>query len=129
MDPGLLTALTALAVAVFGLLGWVARLAWRIARRTSHFLDDYFGEPARNGLAARPGVMARLQGVEDLVTRCITELGKVAAETKPNGGASLHDVMTRTEQAVEQVRAEQETMRTRMEQIERRRTEHGSEDG
>lgn len=115
--------MTALAVAVFGLLGWVGRHAWRISRRTSHFLDDYFGEPARNGLAARPGVMARLQSVEQLVTDCMAELAKVAAETRPNGGSSLHDVMARTEQAVEQIRAEQAATRTRMEQIEQRRTE------
>ena len=54
MDPAWLTALTALAVAVFGVLGWAARYGWRVLRRTMHFLDDWGGEEAHDGLGPRP---------------------------------------------------------------------------
>ena len=119
MDPAWFAALTALIVAVLTGAGWMARHLWRITRRTSHFLDDYFGEPARDGLPARLGVMARLALHEKL-------LEKLVAETQPNGGSSLHDVMARTERAVDEIRSEQAKMRTRMEQLETQR--HDRED-
>lgn len=34
------------------------------ARRVGHFLDDWFGEPARPGVAERPGVMRRIDVLE-----------------------------------------------------------------
>lgn len=111
MDPAWVASLTALTAAVFGLVGWAARYAWRITRRTNHFLDDYFGESARDGLPARPGIMARLKSVEE-------KLAQIVAETRPNGGTSLHDVMSRTERAVDDIRDEQAAMRARMEQLE-----------
>ena len=114
MDPAWIASLTALAGGAFALAGWGARHLWRITRRTSHFLDDYFGEPARDGLPARPGVMARLGFTEKLLERLV-------AETQPNDGSSLHDVMARTERAVDEIRDEQAKMRARMEQLETQR--------
>ncbi len=125
MDPGWVTALTALAAAVIGCVGWAARYAWRIVSRTTRFLDDYFGTPEHDGLESTPGVMARLKTVEGLVTEVVSELSKVAAETKPNGGTSLHDVMARIGRSVEEIRAEQAQMRARMELFEKRRGGEG----
>ena len=114
MNPVWVAALTALAAAVCSVAGWGIRHLWRITRRTSHFLDDYFGEPARDGLPARPGVMARL-GIHEKL------LEKLVAETQPNGGSSLHDVIARTERSVDEIRNEQVKMRARMEQLETQR--------
>jgi hypothetical protein len=114
MSAAWVAALTALIVAICGLMSWGLRHLWRITRRTSHFLDDYFGEPARDGLPARPGVMARLAQHESI-------LEKLFAETQPNGGSSLHDVLSRTERAVDEIRSEQVKMRARMEQLETQR--------
>lgn len=35
-----------------------------VARRVGHFLDDWFGEDAREGHPATPGVMERLEAIE-----------------------------------------------------------------
>jgi uncharacterized membrane protein YeiH len=114
MDPAWLTALTALVVAVAGLAAWAGRAGWRLLRRTSQFLDDYFGTPAHAGLPAQPGVMARLKSVEDLINQ-------VVAETTPNGGGSMRDVMSRTAANVTEIRDEQVKMRAWMTQMETER--------
>ena len=123
MNPAWVASLTALTVAVFGLIGWAARHGWHLLRGTSEFLDEWGGRPARHGLPATPGVVARLTEHEKL-------LSKLVAETQPNGGSSLHDVMARTERAVEEIRAEQAKMRARMEQLETQRHDRDDpEDG
>ena len=114
MNPAWVASLTALTVAVFGLIGWGARHGWRLLRGTYEFLDEWGGKPAHRGLPATPGVVAQLAEHEKL-------LSKLVAETQPNGGSSLHDVMARTERAVEEIRAEQAKMRARMEQLETQR--------
>jgi hypothetical protein len=114
MNPGWVAAITGLAVAVVTVLGWAARSGWRVIRRTMHFLDDWLGEPERDGLDAKPGVMARLQSVEDLVAR-------VADETRPNSGRSLRDVVARTAADVADIKHEQTSMRARIELWERQR--------
>jgi hypothetical protein len=111
-----LTAFTALAAAVGGLLVWGGRLAWRLITRTLNFLDDWAGEGARPGVEARPGVMARLLAME----RAVAE---VRAETRPNGGHSLRDVVHRTANDVADIKADQAAMRARIEQFEHQRQE------
>ncbi len=108
MSAAWLTAFGTLAVAVFGLLGWVVRYGWRVTRRTMRFLDDWQGETAREGLPAVPGVMARLKSVEGLVA-------SISAEMHPNGGSSLRDVVHKTAADVADVKAEQAAVRTRLE--------------
>jgi hypothetical protein len=114
MDPAWLTALVALVVAVFGFLAWGARWAWRILRSVSRFLDDYAGQPARDGMAARPGFMARLSSAEEA-------LAHVVAETKPNHGTSLRDVVHQTAQDVASIKKDQASMRARIELWEKNR--------
>ncbi len=111
MDPAWITAIVALAVAVTGCAAWALRWGWRLVRRAAHFLDDYFGEPAHDGLPAKPGVMARLGGVEQL-------LAKVVAETTPNGGGSMRDEVARTARDVSDIKHEQVKMRGRIELFE-----------
>lgn len=94
MDPAWVTAATALAAAVIGLLAWFGRQAWRILARTTHFLDDYFGQPARDGVPARPGVMARLSRMDE-------RLNGVEQQLSANGGQSMRDAVDRIEKSVE----------------------------
>ena len=108
MNPEWVAALVALVVALVGGLAWALRWAWRILRRFGHFLDDYAGEPARDGLPAKPGFMARLTSVETL-------LAKVVAETTPNGGGSMRDEVARTARDVADIKSEQAKVREKLE--------------
>lgn len=73
-------AIGVLAGAVSGLaLG--GRWMIRTLRKVDRFLEDWNGEPARDGVPGRPGVMARLAHIE--------------AELRPNGGASMRDEIRR----------------------------------
>lgn len=114
MSPEWVAALTALVVAVFTAAAWLAARAWRILRRVVHFLDDFGGEPARDGLPARPGLMARMTAVEDGLTH-------VVAETSPNHGQSLRDIVVRTAADVAGVKQEQSALRARVELFETQR--------
>jgi hypothetical protein len=58
------------------------RAASHLFRRTSQFLDDWYGEEGRPGVPARPGVMERVSGMEE-------RLGHVWHEVYPNNGSSL----------------------------------------
>ncbi|MFI0934558.1 hypothetical protein ACH4RG_22910 [Streptomyces sp. NPDC021019] len=71
--------------ALAGLSGLVAVL-WRFLRsvgrtweRVDQFMDDWYGQPDRPGVAARPGVMERLGGIEQ--------------ELYPDEGGSLRDAV------------------------------------
>lgn len=114
MNAAWVTAFTALAAALGGLAAWGGRLAWRLITRTLNFLDDWAGQPARPGVEAHPGVMARMMAME-------RKLADVQAETKPNGGSSLRDVVHRTANDVADIKTEQSAMRARIEQFERQR--------
>ena len=118
MDPAWLTALVALIAAVCGGLAWALRWAWRILRRINHFLDDYAGQPARDGMPARPGFMARLTSVEEA-------LAHVVAETKPNHGSSLRDVVHQTARDVAEIKTEQAAVRARLELFDARHAAEG----
>jgi len=114
MDAAWFAAFVALATAVAGCVTWAGRYGWRVLRRTGHFLDDWQGEPAHDGLAATPGVMARLKSLE------VTVAG-ISAELHPNGGGSLRDVVSLTAADVAQIKDDQAEMRRRMELFEAQR--------
>lgn len=93
-----------------GIVGGVAILAavWktllqpviRFLRRTVHFFDDWFGEPERDGVPGRAGVMRRLQLIDEHGERTDTRLDAIEHQLTPNSGTSLHDAVTRIETAV-----------------------------
>lgn len=98
LNPEWIAALVALVVAVFGLLAWAGRWTFRVMRRVIHFLDDYSGRPEQDGRPAVPGLMARLQTVED-------QLAHVVTETSPNHGRSIRDIVIKTAEDVADLRA------------------------
>jgi len=112
VDPAWITALTALATVVIGILGWAVRHAWRVLRRVTRFLDDYAGEPARDGMPAKPGFMARLASAEE-------QIGRVLAETQPNHGTSLRDVVHKAAADIAEIKADQAALRLEVEIIRR----------
>lgn len=77
----------ALTVVLGGLVA-VWRWAWPFLRRVGHFLDDWFGEPARPGFVGQPGVMERLARVEH--------------EVHTNSGSSMRDAVNRIEATLRQ---------------------------
>lgn len=71
----------------------VVTVAWRVIRAMAHlgrrveeFMDDWSGEGARPGVPARPGVMERVAGIEE-------RLSRVEHELYPNSGESLRDAV------------------------------------
>jgi hypothetical protein len=72
----------------------------RFVRRIVHFVDDWFGEPERDGVPERPGVMLRLKLIDDHGQRTDERLDAIEHQLSPNSGSSLHDKVTRIETAV-----------------------------
>lgn len=107
MDAPSISAGVALGLAVMGIIGWGLRWGWKVLRRVSHFLDDYNGQPARDGMPARPGFMARLTTLEVLIQH-------VVDETKPNHGSSLRDSLNRLERDVGEIKTEQAAVKMRL---------------
>lgn len=99
LDPAWWTAVAALLTVCGGLLLWMFRHLWRMVRRITRFLDDFFGEPAREGLPAKPGVMARLASVETIAQ-------KVAAEMTVDHGGSMRDAVNATAADVTMMKAD-----------------------
>lgn len=84
---GLVGALSVLTPPMFWLAKRIRSLSVFSDPRFSHFLDDWFGEPARPGFAGREGVPERLSKVETMTK----QLG-------PNGGSHLADKITKLAQ-------------------------------
>ena len=91
VDPVTLAAGAAtLAAGVAGVV-YIARPIVRAVRGLLDFLGDWKGEPARAGVPARPGVMERLDSLEQ-------DLKAVKTQVHPNGGTSMRDVINRVEE-------------------------------
>jgi len=103
VNPAWITALLALVTAVATVLTIMVRIVWKLGVRVVHFLDDYAGTPERLGEPARPGFMVRLGKLEGMVTMLL-------AETRPNGGTSLRDVVHKTADDVAEVRHQVENI-------------------
>ncbi|WP_432063339.1 hypothetical protein [Streptomyces sp. S1] len=93
--PGLDVA-AAIAAAVVA-LGGAATLLFRwsrslrqFRRRMGQFFDDWFGVEGRPGVPERPGVMQRLNSLEE-------QAAVIRHEVRPNSGSSLRDAVDRVD--------------------------------
>ncbi|WP_328434602.1 hypothetical protein [Streptomyces sp. NBC_00425] len=73
----------------------VGRVLVRIGKGVDQYLTDWYGEPPRPGVAARPGVLERLQRTERQVDTLNGRVEQLAHEMQPNSGASLRDAIDR----------------------------------
>lgn len=71
------------AISALMLAGMVGRPLRRLTRQLDDFRDDWYGEPARPGRDAVPGVPERLARIEQ--------------EFRTNGGSTLRDAVGRLE--------------------------------
>ena len=96
MDPAWITAIVALAVAGVLLAVKPLRWAYRLLIGTHEFLTDW------------PKMKTDIAGLQN-------EVAEVKAETRPNGGNSLRDIVHRTAADVAEIKHEQAKLRTRIE--------------
>ncbi|MFF9403830.1 hypothetical protein [Streptomyces sp. NPDC014744] len=61
------------------------------------FGDDWNGVEARPGVPERPGVMARLDRIEQKGTERSARLARIDHELHPNSGQSLRDAVDRVD--------------------------------
>lgn len=73
-------------LALIALLSYLIRPIRRLSDRMEVFHTDWYGQAARPGVPARPGVVERLANIE--------------GEMKANGGSSLRDAVNRLERMV-----------------------------
>jgi hypothetical protein len=73
----------------------VVRVLVRIAKGVELYLADWYGEPDRPGVPARPGVLVRLQRAEEGLVGIGDRLGRLEHEMQPNSGSSLRDAVDR----------------------------------
>jgi hypothetical protein len=86
-------------------LVWLlARRVWVLVRRVAgwlrrlvHLADDLLGEPERDGVPARPGLMQRLANTEDGLAHVTERVEAVDHELRRNSGESLRDAVDRVE--------------------------------
>ena len=94
--------LLATAVIAMATLAALARRVWPVAQAVASFLEDWAGDPARPGVAAQPGVMERLQSIEQRIGDHTGPL-RALRELMPNGGATIKDQVGRIDRRVEHV--------------------------
>lgn len=87
VDAILLWGAVAAALAGLCTVVWrVVRWAVLLGRKVNTFIDDFYGEEARPGVPARPGLLERVGGVEETLAGVVHEL-------HPNDGGSLRDAV------------------------------------
>lgn len=94
---GSVVAVSGALAAVAGLMIKTVRSVRALLRGTGEFLDDWRGEPGRDGVPQRLGVMHRLADIEAGQAAAAARLDRIEREVRPNGGSSLRDAVDRIE--------------------------------
>lgn len=81
---------------------------WPFVRRIVHLVDDLAGEPERDGVPGRPGVMVRLR-----------ELESRTKELRHNGGGSIKDAIVRIDERTQVLDERTEHLGQRLDAVER----------
>lgn len=101
------------AVLLVMLAVWAVRKVAPVLRKLGHLVDDLVGEPARPGVAARPGLMERMTAVEDK-----TEI--IRHEMFPNSGKSLRDKLDQTSEVVDEISTDMTDVKCKLDNDNRR---------
>lgn len=102
----LLEALSAI-VTIGGGLIFILRQGKTQRKRNDRFDRDWYGEPERPGVPARPGVLEQLLTVR-------TEVGEIRAEVFPNHGGSIKDAVDRIDIRVKTVETDVKGLHDRL---------------
>jgi hypothetical protein len=90
MDPAWIVAAVSLATVIAGIMAWLIRGSWRLAREFLSFMEEWKGVPTVHGRPARPGVLDRLSSLESVT-------GDISLQVHMNGGHSVKDIVNRIE--------------------------------
>jgi hypothetical protein len=100
VNPAWVSAVVALAAALTAVLVWLARVGWKLYKKTDAFLEDWNGSVASPGHPRRPGVMERLVELESSTTGMNgrfdsqdAALADIKQEVMYNSGHSLKDTV------------------------------------
>lgn len=104
--------LAAVLAVVWGAV-WLVRKIAPVARKLGHLVDDLVGEPERPGVPARPGLMERMEAVEQ-------KAEIIRHEMYPNSGKSLRDKLDQTSAAVDVLSSDITTINDKLDQDNRR---------
>lgn len=92
-------------------IGLIAK-AWKTIRPVwvgvQNFLEDWRGEPARDGVPGRDGVMKRLATIEDDGAATKKRVADIEHELHPNSGASFRDQVDKLGQELREHIAQQQ---------------------
>jgi hypothetical protein len=86
---------------------------WKFSIGWNDFMRDWKGDNHDDGRAKIPGVIARLEKLEN-------GLHTVKLEVRPNGGKSIKDVVNRIETRLEEGNQRFDGLDSRIDKIERR---------
>ncbi|MGW3166992.1 hypothetical protein ACWC9Q_29860 [Streptomyces sp. NPDC001142] len=89
-----------------GLLWRTTRGARRLAAKLDEFMDDWNGVEARPGVPERPGVMVRLDRIEEQGTEHAARFDRIEHELDPNSGGSLRDAVDRVDARTQRLAAD-----------------------
>lgn len=113
MEPAALLAgqITLIGGSIAFVIGVVYSL-WKFSITWNDFIRDWKGDNHDDGRARTPGVIARLEKLEN-------GLYQVRSEVSPNGGKSIKDVVNRIETRLEEGNEKFDSLDTRITNIER----------
>lgn len=86
--------------------GLAVLLFKRLPREVGQLSRDWYGQPARTGFSAVPGVPERLEKVETTLGELREFVVNIDHEVHPNSGESMADKVNRNEIAMEALQAD-----------------------